>query len=284
MLLNIVLDVTRNTNMDILITGGNGFVARNMLSYFRNTHKDWNVEDWSWTSDKTEWPKVSCFEWVIHLGAVTDPTETDVELVLTRNLDFSKWLFSECQEHGTNLQYASTADVYGNTKDFSEYGRCYPETPYAWSKYLFDRWVFKQPHSAFVQGFRYFDVYGKWMHTKGNNAPLLYKWRQEAKDTGVITIPTNAKHIKRDWVWVGDVCRVHLDFIEQVHGSGLWNVGSGLNHTVLDIAEEIAEQEDAELKFSDDIKLYNSYANLSHLKETVGKRKWLNVYEWLDTE
>jgi len=25
-------------------------------------------------------------------------------------------------------------------------------------------------------------------------------------------------------------------------------------------------------------------ADLTHLKETIGKRKWLNVYEWLDLE
>jgi hypothetical protein len=25
-------------------------------------------------------------------------------------------------------------------------------------------------------------------------------------------------------------------------------------------------------------------ADLVHLKETIGKRKWLNVYEWLEQE
>jgi nucleoside-diphosphate-sugar epimerase len=73
-------------------------------------------------------------------------------------------------------------------------------------------------------------------------------------------------------------------------GSGIWNVGSGLPHSFLDIAETIAEQEGVELRLipmPDTEKprfRQNTCADLKHLKETVGKRQWLNVYEWLDLE
>jgi nucleoside-diphosphate-sugar epimerase len=100
----------------------------------------------------------------------------------------------------------------------------------------------------------------------------------------------NAEHIRRDWTWVGDVCQLHLDFINTVKGSGIWNVGSGLTHSFLDIAEYIAEQEGVELEYvpmpTTEVPRFRSKtcADLAHLKETVGKRKWLNVYEWLDYE
>ena len=273
--------------MKVLITGSNGFIGKNMMA-FMGAQPDWQVDGWDW--HPTEWPDVSTYDWVIHLGAIADMSDTDVDKIMHQNYDFSCWLFTECQRCGVALQYASSSSVYGNTKDFSEYSACQPQTPYAWSKYLFDRWAFQQRQTNFVQGFRYFNVYGKWMHLRGSRANAIYKWRQQAKKDGYIEVWENAEHIFRDWTWVGDVCQLHLDFILKVKGSGVWNVGSGLPHSFLDIAEEIAEQEGVSIKFipvpkEEQARMRNkTCADLTHLKETAGKRKWLNVYEWMELE
>lgn len=276
--------------MRVLVTGSDGFIGRNMMSYLGH-QPEWQVDGWEWNPDKEQWPNVIEYDWVIHLGAIADMTEKDVEKVMHQNFDFSCWLFNECQKHGVDFQYASSSSVYGNTKNFSEYAPCSPQTPYAWSKYLFDRWVFQQPHTtAFVQGFRYFNVYGKWMHLRGHRANAIHKWREQARKDGYIEVWETADKIKRDWTWVGDVCKLHLDFINTVKGSGIWNVGSGLSHSFLDIAEEIAEQEGVELRKipvpEEEKQRMRSVtcADLTHLKETVGRRKWLNVYEWLELE
>lgn len=270
----------------ILVTGHEGFIGRNMTSWLNQ--KKYHVEGWSW--DPNDFPKVETYDWVIHLGAIADMAERDVDSVMRQNLEFSQRLFIECNNHGTHLQYASSSTVYGNTKDFSESASCYPQTPYAWSKYLFDRWVFQQDIKVMVQGFRYFDVYGKWMHLRGQSASFIHRCRQQAKNQGHIEIWKGAEHIRRDWVWVGDICRLHTDFIETVVGSGIWNAGTGLSHSLLDIAEAVAEQEGVEIK---EIEVpeeeqgrwrQTTCADLRHLKETVGKRSWLNVYEWIETE
>jgi ADP-L-glycero-D-manno-heptose 6-epimerase len=222
------------------------------------------------------------------LGAIADVSCTDVELVMIQNLEFSQWLFDECNYHGVNLQYASSSTVYGETKDFSETAQCHPQTPYAWSKFLFDRWVFQQDIKIMVQGFRYFNVYGRYMHLRGRRANAIHKWREQARKEGKITVWENAEHVKRDWTYVGDVCRLHIDFIKTVNGSGIWNCGAGLPHSFLDIAEEIAEQEGVEIEFEpvpqQELARFRSKtcADLKHLKETIGKRKWLNVFEWLN--
>lgn len=275
--------------MKVLVTGCNGFIGRNMMSYLGH-QPDWQVEGWDWIPIQDEWPKVLKYDWVVHLGAIADMTETDVEKVMYQNYDFTIWLFEECQRHGVNLQYASSSSVYGDTKNFSEFASCDPQTPYAWSKYLIDRYIFSKSHSAFVQGFRYFNVYGKWMHLRGRRANAIYKWRQQARKQGYVEVWQNAEYIKRDWTWVGDICNLQLDFINTVKGSGIWNVGSGLAHSFLDIAEYIAEQENVELRVIDMPEeektrfRTKTCADLKHLKETIGKRKWLNVYEWLDLE
>jgi nucleoside-diphosphate-sugar epimerase len=114
------------------------------------------------------------------------------------------------------------------------------------------------------------------------NPSLIHKWREQAKK-GYIEVPKESEHIRRDFVWVGDVCKLHIDFIKTVKGSGIWNVGSGLTHSLLDIAEEIAEQENVRIEFIDPVDMPDKMcANLTHLKETVGKRKWLNVFEFLN--
>ena len=271
--------------MNILVTGHEGFIGRNMTTWMHQ-EEGWTVDGWEY--DPNNLPDVSGYDWVVHLGAIADMTETDVDKILKQNLEFSQWLFTQCNLHGTHLQYASSSSVYGNVKDFSEYAPCQPQTAYAWSKYLFDRWVFQQPVNIYVQGFRYFNVYGKWMHLRGNRANAIHKWRTQARKEGKVTVWDTAEHVKRDWTWVGDVCRLHIDFIKQVNGSGIWTVGSGLAHSFLDIAEEIAEQEGVPIELESvpqqELARFRSKtcADLKHLKETIGKRQWLNVFEWLN--
>jgi len=271
--------------MRILVTGHEGFIGRNMMAWL-SAEEGWQVDGYEW--DPNSRPDVSLYDWVIHLGAIADMSCTDVDAIMQQNLEFSQWLFNECNFHGVNLQYASSSSVYGNTKDFSEFAACHPQTPYAWSKFLFDRWVFQQDIKIMVQGFRYFNVYGRYMHLRGKRANAIVKWRDQAKKEGKITVWEDAEHIKRDWTWVGDVCRLHIDFIKEVKGSGIWNCGAGLAHSFLDIAEEIAEQEGVEIEFipvplEEQARMRNkTQADLTHLKATVGKRKWLNVFEFLN--
>jgi ADP-L-glycero-D-manno-heptose 6-epimerase len=273
--------------MKILITGYKGFIGRNMMDWC-HAEEGWQVEGWDW--DPKSKPNVIEYDWVIHLGAVADMTAKDIDAVMIQNYEFSQWLFEECNRHGVHLQYASSSSVYGDTKDFSEYAPCKPDTPYAWSKYLFDRWVFQQEQHVMVQGFRYFNVYGKYMHLRDKRANVIHKWREQARKEGKITVWENAETVKRDWTWVGDVCRLQIDFIKTVNGSGIWNVGTGLSHSFLDIAEEIAEQEKVSIEFEPVSAEYaksmrwKTQADLTKLKETIGKRKWLNVFEWLHYE
>jgi ADP-L-glycero-D-manno-heptose 6-epimerase len=270
--------------MKILVTGHEGFIGRNMLAWLQQ-EEGWQVDGWEW--DPNSFPQVAGYDWVIHLGAIADMSCTDVDAIMRQNYEFSKKLFKECNRNGVHLQYASSSSVYGNTKDFSEYAPCHPQTPYAWSKYLFDRWVFQKTPSIMVQGFRYFNVYGRYMHLRGKRANAIHKWREQAQKEGKITVWENAEHVKRDWTWVGDVCRLHIDFIKEVNGSGIWNVGAGLPHSFLDIAEEIAEQEGVPIEFvpvpAEELNRFRTTtkADLTKLKSTIGKRKWLNVFEFL---
>lgn len=270
----------------ILITGYKGFIGTNMMMWCRG--RGYDVEGWDWDANQDTWPNVSAYDWVIHLGAVADITELDVEKCLRQNYDFSRWLFTECNRLGVHLQYASTSSVYGRSLDFSEHAVCHPDNAYAWSKYLFDRWVFAQPLNIMVQGFRYFNVYGERMALRGSRANVIHKWIKEAQTQGRVTVYEGADRLRRDFTWVGDVCRLHTDFVDTVKGSGIWNVGSGLAYTFQEIAEDIAEREGVTVQYEPMPNPHSfrthTCADLHHLRSTVGARDWLTVYNWLDTQ
>jgi ADP-L-glycero-D-manno-heptose 6-epimerase len=271
--------------MKILITGHQGFIGRNMTAWCHQ-EEGWDIEGWEWDPD--DFPNVAPYDWVIHLGAIADMNCTDIDAILKQNYEFSQRLFNECNKNGVHLQYASSSSVYGSSNDFSETAQCYPQNAYAWSKYLFDRWVFQQDLHIMVQGFRYFNVYGKWMGLRSQRANAIHKWITQARKEGKISVWDTAEHIKRDWTWVGDICRLHIDFIKTVNGSGIWNVGSGLSHSFLDIAEEIAEREGVPIEvipMPEEQKATirpKTCADLTNLKATIGKRKWLNVFEFIN--
>ena len=124
--------------MRILVTGHKGFIGSNMVKELR----DHDVDTYDWDGVV---PGVMDYDWVIHMGAISSTTETDIEKVLTQNLDFSIALYDQCKRFGVNFQYSSSASVYGRGTEFNEESPVDPRTPYAWSKYLFERYVEKNP-------------------------------------------------------------------------------------------------------------------------------------------
>ena len=123
--------------MKILITGHKGFIGQNLMQYL--TQQGYTVEGYEY--DSKTFPDTIRFDQVIHLGAISSTTETNIEKIMLQNYDFSMKLLKKCISARVPLQYASSASVYGNTKDFSESSNKNPNSAYSWSKYLFDREV-----------------------------------------------------------------------------------------------------------------------------------------------
>ena len=271
--------------MQVLITGHRGFIGQNLVKYI-NQHTDWQVNTWEWGD--TELPTVEGNDWVIHLGAISSTTETDVDKVLKQNLEFSKWLHRACKINFVNLQYSSSASVYGLGSNFAETAPVDPRTPYAWSKYVFDRWAMHETSNAVVQGFRYFNVYGNHEEHKGNQASPVSKFKKQAKTAGTITLFENSNEYLRDFVAVEDVCRIHLEFIKGVTASGIWNLGTGSTASFQHIAECISKKYASTVNYTSmPNNLKNSYqaytcSDNTQLERTLGPQMWIKVSEWID--
>ena len=271
--------------MKVLVTGHRGFIGQNLVKYLHE-HTNWEVNGWEWGD--SNYPTVDGNDWIVHLGAISSTTETDVDKVLKQNLEFSQWLYNACKINFVNLQYASSASVYGLQSDFKESSNVSPVTPYAWSKYLFDRWVHRQDHAynCVVQGFRYFNVYGNFEDHKVGQASPVSTFKKQALDNGKIKLFHDSVNSRRDFIAVEDICRLHLSFMQH-HESGIWNMGTGKPTNFEDIALAISKKYPAELEYIDmPDKLKGSYqkytcADITKLESTLGPQKFITVEEWL---
>jgi len=256
--------------LKILITGYRGFIGQNMVKRLEKQH------DLSFYEYGDILPDFEGLDWCIHLGAISSTTETNVEKIMRQNHDFSCIILFLCQKHKVNLQYASSASVYGNSSNFIEDEDLNPQSAYAWSKYLFDRHVNTvQFDGIVVQGFRYFNVYGTNEEHKGDQASPYTKFKQQAIRTGKIILFENSEKYLRDFIHVDKVLDIHEKFFN-IPKTGIWNVGSGKAKSFQTVAEEIAEKYNAKIEYipmPESIKnQYQSYtrADLTKLRKEIG--------------
>jgi len=230
--------------MNILITGHRGFIGKNLWLYFKS--KGHNVQGWEW-GDTPEFLLPQDLDLVIHCGAISSTTEYNAEKLMKKNYEFTTDLIVQCLERNIDLQYASSASVYGDGKTFRETDDCRPMNGYAWSKYLIDRFVLESismPLPINIQGFRYFNVYGPWEAQKGNQASPIHKFSKQAIVDGSIMLFEESENFLRDFVYVDDVCKIHEQMMS-TDVSGIFNVGTGRAVSFQTIAEVIAEKHKA---------------------------------------
>ena len=270
--------------MKILVTGHKGFIGSNLALYLQGKGHD--VEGWEYIPNTI--PDPSGYDWVIHLGANSSTTETDVDLIMEQNLEHSLRLLQACDMMGVNFQYASSASVYGTTDHFTENGPLMPQSPYAWTKYLFDRFVTQNldHFQVIVQGFRYFNVYGPGEEHKGNQASPYTKFTQQAKENGVVKLFENSDQYRRDFICVEDICSVH-NLMLDIDASGIYNIGTGTATSFDSVGRTIAKKYNADIEYipmPESLKgQYQEYtcANIKKLSNTVDV-KFTNIEDYIN--
>lgn len=267
----------------VLITGAGGFIGGNLSAYLE--HRGYNVTRFDINLGNSGIPDLLDQDIVIHLGANSSTTETDLKKILNQNFEFSTKLYKMCEMLEIKFQYASSASVYGVSRSFKESDFCKPLSPYAYSKYMFDCWLMNQNYP--YQGFRYFNVYGLGEEKKGDQASPVSKFIKQAQKNGEIILFEKSEKYKRDFVSVDDVCEMHYRMLD-IEQSGIYNVGTGQEISFRDVANIIkanAYTTITEVPMPKELK--GQYQKLtkadnSKLIEVIGDYKWQTVEQYVE--
>ena len=183
-------------------------------------------------------------EAILHQGACSDTMETDGRYMMENNYRYSLALLDWCLDQEVQLLYASSAATYGGSNVFKE-ERQYeaPLNVYGYSKFLFDQIVRRRlPEiSSQVVGFRYFNVYGPRESHKGRMASVAFHHYNQYRAEGKVKLFEGCDGYgngeqQRDFVYVGDVAKVNLHFLDHPGKSGIFNLGTGRAQSFNDVA------------------------------------------------
>lgn len=179
-----------------------------------------------------------------------------------------------------SITFASTAGVYGNTKDMpiGEFRDCNPISPYANAKYLAERAVRDiTKHIANTTIFRFFNVFGDGQLENGGYSSVLSIFRQQWEAGEPLTIRGDGKQT-RDFIWVGDLVEAMILAQQKVDGFKIYNVGSGEEISIEQLAscfgsEIVSIQQIEEPK--------RSLACISLIKKELGWQPTQDVESWI---
>ena len=188
-------------------------------------------------------------EFIFHIGAKTDTTEFDTELLNKMNTQYTKDIWTKCIDYQIPVVYASSAATYG----LGEFGyddietdihKLQPLNPYGQSKQDFDIWALAQSEAPFYwAGLKFFNVYGPNEYHKGRMASVIWHAYNQIKETGAMKLfrSHNPNYTDggqmRDFVYVKDVVNVCFWLMHHRKNSGIYNLGSGKARTFLDLTK-----------------------------------------------
>lgn len=248
----------------LLMTGGAGFIGSNVVAALNDAgHSDVVVcdllgSDGKWRNlakrqlvdivppaELPDWLKGRKLDAVIHLGAISETTATDGDLVIETNFRFSMRLLDWCTANAVPLIYASSAATYGDgAEGFDDDAslpalkKLRPMNLYGWSKQLFDLAVAERVARAEElppqwAGLKFFNVFGPNEYHKGTMMSVLARRFDDVKAGRVVQLFKSHRDgiadgdQRRDFIYVDDVVRVILWLLATPAVSGLFNVGTG---------------------------------------------------------
>lgn len=300
----------------ILVTGGAGFIGSNIIKALNATGEkdiivvddltdgskfnnlvDLEIQDYIDKDDFLDYLAEGAFDpfkAVFHEGACSSTTEWDGKFMMENNYKYSKSLLHYCLDEKVPFLYASSAAVYGGGAVFKE-ERIYekPLNMYGYSKFQFDQYVrtILPEANSQVVGFRYFNVYGPNEQHKGSMASVAFHHNTQIKDKGIVKLFEGTDGYahgeqRRDFIYVDDIAKVNLWFMDHPKRSGIFNLGTGRSQSFNDIANAViawhGQGEVDYIPFPDHLKgRYQSFteADISKLRAAGYKDDFMTVEE-----
>ena len=256
----------------LLVTGGAGFIGSNVVAAlneagradvavcdvlghegkWRNLAKR-QLADFVPPMELDDWLKGRRLDAIIHLGAISDTTATDGDLVMETNFRLSMRLLDWCTATSTPLIYASSAATYGDGAlgfgddwSMAALKKLRPMNLYGWSKHLFDMAVvarFERGEKLPPQwvGLKFFNVFGPNEYHKGAMMSVLTRRFDDIRQGRSVQLFKSHRDgiadgdQRRDFIYVDDAVRVVMWLLATPSVSGIFNVGTGKARSFKDL-------------------------------------------------
>jgi ADP-L-glycero-D-manno-heptose 6-epimerase len=248
----------------LLVTGGAGFIGSNVVAALNEAGRadvavcDLLGHDGKWRNlakrqladivppaELPTWLDGRRLDAIVHLGAISDTTASDGDVVIETNFRLSTRLLDWCTATATPFIYASSASTYGDgAQGFCDDNSILalkglrPMNLYGWSKHLFDMAVAERaargdklpPQWA---GLKFFNVFGPNEYHKGAMMSVLARRFDDIKAGRPVQLFKSHREDvadgdqRRDFIYVDDVVRVMMWLLATPSVSGIFNVGTG---------------------------------------------------------
>ena len=256
----------------LLVTGGAGFVGSNIVAALNDAGRadvvvcDQLGHEGKWRNlakrqladivpprELPDWLNGRRLEAIVHMGAISETTATDGDLVIEANFRLSLRLLDWCTATATPFIYASSAATYGDgAQGFADDRRLpalkalRPMNLYGWSKHLFDMALAERasrgeqlpPQWA---GLKFFNVFGPNEYHKGTMMSVLARRFGDVKAGRVVELFKSHREgiadgeQRRDFIYVDDAVRVVMWLLSAPSVSGIFNVGTGKARSFRDL-------------------------------------------------
>jgi len=264
--------------MNIIITGGAGFIGSNLARTIQEDDPDANIlivddfrtgsfanlssegqHGWSYQGHVIARPlsEINVYEMIetyepqiiFHMASITDTTEASQAKMISENVEPFELLLDAAIETDIKLVWASSAATYGILAN----GATHQKQPFALSAagkpanvYGFSKWVMENLHrqrqidspGAHIVGLRYFNVFGPGEQSKGKMASMIYQLAMQMMAGKRPRIFHDGQQ-SRDQIYVKDVISATLAAADDDAQPGIYNVGTGVTTTFNEIIQSL---------------------------------------------
>lgn len=241
--------------MRFVVTGGEGFIGRNIVSLLRNRGHDVISLDINGKPDRL----VSVLDYdalrkvfmgadgVFHLAAVTSPPqfEENPQLGFVNNVTGTlNVVLAGAKEKVRRIAFASSSATYGMTGSKTSEGmqviahnNLYPITKVVGE--MLGKYASLRGETEFVS-LRYFNAYGPGENTKSLYSSVIWKF-VEASLSGKDLVIYGDGTQSRDFIYVTDVARATIEAFDRGRNGECYNIGSGVSNDFNTIARMVKD-------------------------------------------
>ena len=291
-----------------LVTGGAGFIGSNLVDHLLskghqvvcvdnesaecNDKFYWNPKAINVKGDVTDYKFMknvfTGVDYVFHLAAESrlQPAIENPIRAVTKNCVGTTTVLQCAREAGVKrVVYSSTSSGYGfNPSPNIETQPDDCLNPYSASKVAAEKFckMYSDLYGLETVVLRYFNVFGERSPTRGQYAPVIGIFQRQRDAGEPLTIVGDGTQ-RRDFIYVGDVARANelaalMPGVKD-HLGEVFNVGSGVNYSVQEIADSISDNQTYIPKR--DGEMETTWSNIDKVNKVIGWKPEVDVLEWI---